>query len=355
MSAFRVLIDVGHPAHVHMFRNLVHRVRAEGGDAIVAARDKDVTLDLCRGYNLPFVRVSGPWRGGALGLAGELLLRTARIAALTRRFRPHALVGTSLSVGPVGRLTRRPSFVFSEDDAHIVPLFSRLAYPFCHFIVTPAALAHEAHGRRHLTYAGYQELAYLHPNHYAPDLASLRELGLAPERPHFVLRLVALRGHHDTEARGLPLEATRELVRRLATHGRVLITSESALLPEFEAYRFPLPAERLHDVLATAALYVGDSQTMAMEAAVLGVPGIRCNSFVGQISVLEELEHRYELARGIPPDHPEQLLATVDEWLAGGTDLRQEWQERRDRMLGDCVDLSEWQWRTIRERTRHRS
>lgn len=350
MSALRILVDVAHPHHVHMFRNLVHRVRAEGGDAVVAARDKDVTLDLCRAHDLPWVRVSGPWPGGALGLAGELLLRTLRIAGLTRRFRPHALVGTSLSVGPVGHLTRRPSFVFSEDDSHIVPLFSRLAYPFCHYVVTPAALAHEAHGRRHLTYRGYQELAYLHPAHFEPDRRALRELGIDPERPHFVLRLVALRGHHDTGARGLPLEATRELVRRLALRGRVLITSEAVLRPEFEPYRFSLPAERLHDVLATAALYVGDSQTMAVEAAVLGVPGIRCNSFVGRISVLEELEHRYGLTRGILPEDSKLLLATVDEWLARGGELRREWQQRRARMLEECVDLSEWQWRTLQER-----
>jgi len=355
VSALRLLVDVAHPAHVHMFRNLVQRVRAEGGDAIVAARDKDVTLRLCQGYGLPFVRVSGPWRGGALGLAGELLLRTLRIAALTRRFRPHALIGTSLSVGPVGHLMGRPSFVFSEDDSHIVPLFSRLAYPFCHYVVTPEALAHEAHGPRHLTYRGYQELAYLHPDHFAPDPRALRDLGIDGQQPHFVLRLVALRGHHDTGARGLPVEALRELVRRLAARGRVLITSEGALLPEFEPFRFPLPAERLHDVLATAALYVGDSQTMAVEAAVLGVPGIRSNSFVGQISVLEELEHRYGLTRGILPERSQELLATVDEWLGRGVELQREWQARRRHMLAECVDLSQWQWQTLRERALPRS
>lgn len=345
-----MLVDVGHPAHVHLFRNLVQRVRAEGGDAVVAARDKDVTLELCRDYGLPHVRVSGPWRAGALGLAGELALRTVRIARLTRRFRPHVLVGTSLSVGPVGHLMKRPSFVFSEDDSHLVPLFSRLAYPFCHYVVTPAALAHEAHGHRHLTYRGYQELAYLHPAHFHPDPAALRDLGLDPGGVHFVLRLVALRGHHDTRAQGLPLEATRELVRRLSARGRVLITSEGTLRQEFEPYRFPLPAKRLHDVLATAALYVGDSQTMAMEAAVLGVPGIRCNSFVGQISVLEELEHRYGLTRGFIPERSAELLATIEDWLVRGERLRGEWQKRRERMLGECVDLSDWQWRTLHER-----
>jgi predicted glycosyltransferase len=231
-------------------------------------------------------------------------------------------------------------------------LFARLAYPFCHYIVTPAALGHEDYGPRHLTYAGYQELAYLHPAHFTPRPSALQELGLESDRPLFVLRLVALRGHHDAAASGLPLEATRALVRRLADRGRLLITAEGELLPEFERHRFALPAERLHDVLAAASLYVGDSQTMAMEAAVLGIPGIRCNSFVGRISVLEELEHRYGLTRGFLPARADDLLRTVDEWLAAGPRLREEWRGRRDRMIEESVDLSEWQWQTLLERAR---
>jgi predicted glycosyltransferase len=33
-------------------------------------------------------------------------------------------------------------------------------------------------------------------------------------------------------------------------------------------------------------LYIGDSQTMAAEAAVLGIPSIRFNSFVGKLVYL---------------------------------------------------------------------
>lgn len=317
---------------------------------MVASRAKDVTLDLCQAHGLPHVPVSTPWRGGMLGVTGELAVRTWRILRLARRFRPDVLVGTSASVGPVGRVLRRPSFVFAEDDSHIVPLFAAVTYPICHYVVTPAAMAHERLGRGHLTYQGYHELAYLHPNHFTPDRNALSELGLNPEEPHFVVRLVALRGHHDTRARGLPLEATRALIQRLSARGRVLITSEGAVLPEFERYRFPLPPQRLHDVLASAALYVGDSQTMAIEAAVLGVPGLRCNSFVGRISVLEELEQRYGLTHGYLPGDAKALLATLDDWLAQGPALNDAWRVRRARMLEECVDLAEWQWLTIGEK-----
>lgn len=65
----------------------------------------------------------------------------------------------------------------------------------------------------------------------------------------------------------------------------------------------------MHHVMAFASLYIGDSQTMAAEAGVLGVPFVRFNDFVGRIGYLRELEDTYELGYGIhasvlPADSP---------------------------------------------------
>ena len=49
-------------------------------------------------------------------------------------------------------------------------------------------------------------------------------------------------------------------------------------------------------------MFIGDSQTMTSEAAVLGTPAIRCNSFVNRISYLEEEENTYELTFGFKPE-----------------------------------------------------
>jgi uncharacterized protein len=347
----RVLFDLAHPAHVHLYRHLIARVRREGGQTLVVTRDKDVTVALGRAYGIEQTVLSRAVPGSKANAALELVARTARIARLAFRFRPHALVGSSVSIGPVGRLLRRPSFVFTEDDASVVPLFARVTYPFCTWLITPDALAYEAHGPKHLTYPGYHELAYLHPDHFTPDPEVPRALGLDLARPYFVVRLVALKGHHDAGARGLPLEAAREIVTRLSAHGRVLITSEEPLVPDLEPLRFPLPAEKLHDVLAFASLYVGDSQTMAIEAGVLGVPGIRCNSFVGRLSVLEELEHKDRLTRGFLPKDAGALLSLLAEWTADLPGVRDEMRRRRDAMLVRCVDLAEWQWELLTSKT----
>ncbi len=345
----RLLFDVLHPAQVHLFRHLIERSRRDGGEALVLAREKDVIVRLCERYRIPHY-VASRARPGLLGGGRELLARTMEVWKAARRFKPHALLGTSMSIGLVGRLIGKPSFVFNEDDRKAVPITTTVAYPLCTYVVTPQCLAHENYGERHLTYPGYHELAYLHPNHFTPDPAVPGSMGLDPDRPYFVLRLVALRAHHDRRARGIPYASVKKLVELLAGRGRVLITGEAEMHPELERYRFPLSPDKLHDLLAFASLYIGDSQTMAAEAAVLGVPSLRCSSFVGRISYLTELEKTYELTRGFLPDAFEDLLNLTRDWLCRLDEVKAEAKKKRFQMLARSVDVSEWQWRTLREK-----
>ena len=346
----KLLFDLGHPAHVHLFRNLIKKVTSEGGEVLAATRDKDVTVDLCKAYHIPQIVLSRAYSGNILAGCWEFLERTAKLLRLAYTFKPDALLGSSMSIGSVGRIINRPSFVFVEDDAHIVPMFAHVAYPACNYVVTPDCLRHENYGAKHLMYPGYHELAYLHPDHFTPDPRVPRSIGLDIDKPYFIIRFVSLKAHHDIVAGGLPLEAAQTLVNILSNHGRVLITTEGHLPDEFKKYQFPLPPEKLHDVLAFSSMYIGDSQTVTIEASVLGVPCMRCNTFVGRITCLQELENKYGLARGFLPDETERLIATTQDWLADLENVKGQMQTRRKKMLEDKINLADWQWRTLSEK-----
>jgi predicted glycosyltransferase len=346
----RLLFDLGHPAHVHLFRNLIKRVTCEGGDVLAASRDKDVTVDLCKAYEIPQRVLSRAYSGNFITGFREFVQRTVKLLRIAQRFKPDALLGTSMSIGPVGRIMRRPSFVFNEDDAAYVPLFANFVYPACTHVVTPDCLKHEDYGAKHLMYPGYHELAYLHPDHFKPDPAVPRSIGLDIDKPYYIIRFVSLKAHHDMRAGGLSFEAAKKLVNMLSNHGRVLITTEGQLHDEFKNYQFPLPPEKLHDVLAFASMYIGDSQTVSIEAAVLGVPGMRCNTFVGRITCLEELEKKYGLTVGFLPGETDMLIAKTQEWIADLENVKRQMQTRRTKMLEEKINLVDWQWRTLCEK-----
>ena len=342
----RILVDIGHPAHVHLFRNLIRRTLAEGGAALATTREKEVTVQLCQAYGIPQLVVSRK-RRGLVGNAVEYFERTWRVWRAARWFRPDALLGTSVSIGPVGRLIGKPSIVFQEDDASHVPGFARLAYPLSSYIATPACLAHEDYGRKHLTYQGYHELAYLHPDHFTPDQAVRQLLGVGPQERFFILRFVSMQAHHDTAVRGIDLETATTLVKQLLPHGRLFISSEAEPHDSFKPYLFSLPPEKLLDAIALADIVIGDSHTVAAEAAVLGVPNIRFNNLIDKCSYLAELEKRYGLTVGIASDQPERLFQTVAAWLENYEQTRQELHYRRQKLLAECVNVADWQWETV--------
>lgn len=346
----RLLFDLGHPAHVHLFRNLIKKVMSEGGDVLAVSRDKDVTVDLCNAYGISQRVLSRAYSGNLIAGFREFIQRTVKLLRIAQRFKPDALLGTSMSIGPVGKTIRRPSFVFNEDDAAYVPLMAKFVYPVCTYVITPDCLKHENYGTKHLMYPGYHELAYLHPDHFIPDPAVPRSIGLDIDKNYYIIRFVSLKAHHDINAGGLPLGAARTLINVLSNHGTVLITTEGQLHDEFKKYQFPLPPEKFHDVLAFASMYIGDSQTVTIEASVLGVPGMRCNTFVGRITCLEELEKKYGLTIGFLPNETERLIAKTQEWLADLENVKRQMQKKRTKMLEEKINLVDWQWRMLRER-----
>ena len=336
----RVLIDLNHPAHAHLFRHVFFGLGDRGHECRVTARDKDVTLRLLGAWGIPCV-VLAPVGRTLPARAVELVRREVRFLALARAFRPHLITGTSAHAARVGRLVDARSAVLSEDDARVVPLFRWVAYPFATAIVTPDGLAYERYGRRHLTYPSYQELFYLHPHRFTPDPGVRRELGLAEGQAYAVVRLSALEAHHDVGARGIGEDLLRAVARLGRERGiRVFVSGEKPLASEWEPLRIPIAPERMHDAMAFAEFFVGDSQTMTAESAVLGTPAFRLSGFVGRLTYLEELQ-AHGLAFGFKPGQEDALVQAL-EALLRRQDRRAEMAARRARLLAEKIDPLPW-------------
>jgi predicted glycosyltransferase len=181
-------------------------------------------------------------------------------------------------------------------------------------------------------------LAYLHPAHFSPQRENIKNLGNAP---FFILRFAKLTAHHDEGRKGINTLIAEKLINILSKYGRVYITSERELEPQFEQYRIAINPLHIHDALYFAQMYIGDSQTMAAEAAVLGTPAIRFNDFVGQISYLEELEKEFALTFGFKTNNADAMLTHIES-LLNQQDLKQQWQDKRSKMLSQCIDLNQF-------------
>jgi predicted glycosyltransferase len=95
----RILVDIGHPAHVHLFKNLIWEMEKRGHQVLVTAREKDVATQLLKAYNIPFIPV-GKKGTGSLNLAKEWIIRDIEITRIAKRFDPDILLG-AMNPAPV--------------------------------------------------------------------------------------------------------------------------------------------------------------------------------------------------------------------------------------------------------------
>jgi predicted glycosyltransferase len=180
----------------------------------------------------------------------------------------------------------------------------------------------------------------LHPDVFTADKNVVRKY-FNPDETYFIIRFAKLKAHHDSGVKGIDRDVALKLIELLKPHGKVYITAEREMEKEFEPYRLKIAPIDMHHVMAFADMYIGDSQTMAAEAGVLGVPFIRYNDFVGRIGYLRELEDVYKLGFGIKPENEALLLSTVSSLLMNGN-RKSEWREKRERFLKDKINVTDF-------------
>jgi predicted glycosyltransferase len=64
--------------------------------------------------------------------------------------------------------------------------------------------------------------------------------------------------------------------------GKVFISAEGKLPDEIKQYQIKSNPNNIHHLMYFSQIYIGDSQSMATEATLLGTPSIRFNTFVGE-------------------------------------------------------------------------
>ena len=335
----KVLFHLGHPAHFHLFKNVIKQLNSKGHENIIVIKKKDILEDLLIQEGLDYINILPDGRKNSkAGIALGLLKQDVGIFKQAIKHKPDLLIGTSVPIAHVGKLLGIPTINVNEDDAGAVPLHSKLAYPFITTVLSPTTCNNLKWEKKSVKYPGYHELAYLHPNHFKPDINICKQY-IDTDKSYFVLRFSGLDAHHDKGVSGINDALAKKLINILEPHGNVFITSERPLSKELERYRKSINPLDIHHILSFAKIYIGDSQTMAAEAGVLGTPFIRYNDFVGRIGYLDELENHYHLGFGFRSQDGEAMKQKVEDLLAM-PDLDSVFAQRREKMLAEKIDLS---------------
>lgn len=324
-----ILFNISHPAHVHLFRNLIHRLYQDGHKLVVAARKKEFTSDLLQAYDIDHALLTKKGDGLA-GLVRELLLQQIKLSRLVRQHDIELMIQMNgIFIAPVGRFHGIPTLAFSDTENDVWG--NRISFPLCRHVFSPTCFDTEIGGewRNQIFYPGYHELAYLAPSQFS---------GVPEPEECFLVRFVGWKAGHDIGETGMCAAEKIALIRTLSRFGKVHVSSEAPLLDEMAEFACSIDPADIHRFMLKCKMVVGESATMASEAACMGIPAIFLSN-TGRGYTTEQ-ERRYGLIKHFRLNQWEEFITQVETWA--GSDLRDEWQRRRWKMLEDKMDVTQW-------------
>lgn len=331
-------MDLSHPAHFHLLRNTIAECRKNGHNVFITVKNDPIIIKLLENYQLEYTLLQKK-SDTLTGKAFKQLGYNYKLWKFVKRNNIHLGFCSSFTMTQIAPFSRMDAILLDDDDDEVEPLVAYLGHPLAKAVLSPDCVKRKI--KNLISYKGYHELAYLHPARFTPDESILTEIGLKTDDVFFVLRFNAFKAHHDSAIKGISLNDRRKLVQLLEKKGKVFISVEREIEPEFQKYQINIPNEKIHSLLYYAYMFIGESQTMTSEAAVLGTPSIRCNSFAGRISYLDEQESKYQLTFGFKPDETVKMFQKID-YLLSLPNLKMLWSQRRNNMLCDKIDVTDF-------------
>lgn len=328
----KIFIDIGHPADVHFFKNIVHLMAARKHLFYFSVRDKECTFALLDELSFDY-KSRGTTGKNIFSKVLKLPLVDLSVLNTARLFNPDIFLSLgSPYAAHASCLLRKPNITFDDTEDAV---FTRLLYkPFTDVMFSPLCY-YKAAQKKQILLNSYKELCYLHPRYFKPDKNVLKALGVERGEFYAVFRFVAWNAHHDIGQDGISGEEKLRLVKEISKKCKVFISSEDVLPVELEKYRLKTHPRHLHSALHFAGLHVGEGSTTAAESAVLGIPTIYLSSRA--LGYCNELEEKYNLLFNFRTVNGvlEKALQLID-----SPNVKEEWQKHRGKMLDDKIDLN---------------
>jgi uncharacterized protein len=295
----RVWIDLTNSPHVLVMRPVIERLRADGHEVRVTARDFAQTIELCERFGIAHTAI-GHHRGGRLlAKAGGLASRSGALVrwALADRRASGTRFDIALGHGSndvtiAAAMLRIPSAtMFDYEWASIqhnvnCRLARAVVVPEA---IPPARLERYGAGGKIRAYAGLKEEYYLAD--FEPDSAVLEELALDPARALVLVRTppeVSLYHRFENDLFARVLERLSAAAASEGTQTVVLprVASQRAELERIGSFVVPEHAIDAQSLIAYCDLVISAGGTMNREAVALGTPVY--TTFQGRLGAVDK-------------------------------------------------------------------
>ena len=325
----RILITIGHPAHVHYFKNAVRILKSKGWEALFFIRDRECIIDLVNKLDFKYI-CYGKGGSNLFSKMVDIPIIDYKLLKVALKFKPdYFLSFASPYAAHVATILRIPHIAF--DDTEHAKLGHLLYQPFSDVILSPYVWNSKLHKRQYLFHS-FMELFYLHKNYFIPEKDCLRTIGLTNDDKFCVIRFISWNANHDVGVKGLSVNDKNRIVKELSKRCKVFISSESQLPKELENYKLTTDPSLFHSVMSAATLCISEGSTTASESALLGTPTIYVNPL--KVSNCDEEEKYGLLYQTKKAD--DIILKSLD--ILSTPNVKNQYKIKRDRLLSQMID-----------------
>ena len=131
----KIIVDIGHPAHIHYFKNCARILERKGHNFLFVVRERDSTIELIKSTGFDYVS-----RGkGGHGLIKKLLMIPKIdkiIFDIAKKFKPDIFLSFSSSYAAhVSSIMRKPHVTL--DDTEHAKFEHWMCRPFSNVVLSP--------------------------------------------------------------------------------------------------------------------------------------------------------------------------------------------------------------------------
>ena len=340
ISPKRYLFFFVHPAKFHLSRKTINALKDQGHHVDIIITGRDILEELVQNEGWEYTKIFPAGRKikgihAWVSASIFLILTVIKLFKITFNNNYDMYITDDLLTF-IGRVKRVPSIFVTDDDLSAVPE-SVILMISATYILAPEVCELGKYNTKKLGYYGYKAIFHLHPNHFHPNIEKVpQELH---GKKYFFIRTVSATSTHDIGKRGIGDEILREIIQKLKPHGTVVLNSERKVPSDLEKYILEFKKNDISHIINYADLFISDSTTMCVEAAILGIPSIEFDDWYADFKQYHELNQKYELLHGFGYDTVEDMMKHIDR-LIEDKSIKSKLATKQRKMLNDKIDAT---------------
>lgn len=276
-----ILIELAHPRHFYQFMAVSELLKRRGHTVIVAATDRQLLVEILKESGVNFILFKHTKSGSRFKKLCSYLGRLKQFRSVVLQNNIDVYISKASIDTFIVKVIRKKVMTVIYPDSEDVWTTNNFVRFFSDVILLPVIFPRKWPTNRVVRINGTCENCYLDPKYLRVETLNPQDYGYLPNANFVFFRFVAWKAHHDVGQYGFNRTQRIDLVKLFVSYGYTpLISFEDEPDVELTEYINRFPKSKVRSVLLLCEYFVGDSQSMAAESALLGLKSFRYNSWV---------------------------------------------------------------------------